>query len=348
MGSLRKNIHLVGSVPLADSAEVFETVCGAIGAHLRRIPDGETGNRKGWIGFQHDMLEAHPAVMLDPAGRTVPIRDLKGGVSRENHLFVLNPDIPLDEIDFLPLGYTTAALDSYAVFSAKQAAGVIPPETRFQVSLPTPFATGLLYFHPDAQTAYIDLMKRALLQEMAQICAAIPPDKLAIQWDCCQEVLLAEHYFPADWTFDVASLPPVLAELGEAVPAGVEVGYHFCYGSPVDEPLVVQKDMGVVVWFANQIAATMTRSLNFVHLPVSDPAAAEAFFAPLATLALAPETELYIGLINPRDPAGDSRRLAAAHKAYANFGLSTECGWGRKDRASVAPLLAEHLELIRS
>ena len=87
------------------------------------------------------MLENHPAVMLNPAGRTVPIRDLDGGVSRENNLFVLNPEIALDEIEFRPLGYTSAALDSYADFKALKDAGKIPANVRFQVSLPTPFAT---------------------------------------------------------------------------------------------------------------------------------------------------------------------------------------------------------------
>jgi len=35
--------HLIGSVPLADTEAVFRTVAGALGPHLARIPDGETG-----------------------------------------------------------------------------------------------------------------------------------------------------------------------------------------------------------------------------------------------------------------------------------------------------------------
>ncbi|MGB1250995.1 MAG: hypothetical protein ACPG8W_10305 [Candidatus Promineifilaceae bacterium] len=342
MLDLTQTIHLVGSIPLASSAEVFDTVCGAVGKHLRRIPDGETGVRIGWIGFQHDMLETHPAVMLDPDGRTVPIRDLQGGVSRQNHLFVLNPAVSAETINFLPLGYASAAIDSYATFAAKKAAGVIPADVRFQVSLPTPFATGLLYFHPNAQETYIGLMKTALLSEMTTICAAIPHDQLAIQWDCCQEVLLAEGYFPEDWSYDVNTLPPALGELGDAVPTGVELGYHLCYGSPVDAPLVRQADMGVVVQFANDITNALTRSLDFIHLPVSDASADSTFFAPLSQLALQSNTEVYLGLINPRDADNDQRRIAAAQKHLPHFGVATECGWGRKDSSQVAPVLHEH------
>jgi len=38
--------HLIGSVPLADTEAVFRTVAGALGPHLSRIPDGETGERR--------------------------------------------------------------------------------------------------------------------------------------------------------------------------------------------------------------------------------------------------------------------------------------------------------------
>ncbi len=61
--------HLIGSVPLADAKAVFRTVAGALGPHLSRIPDGETGERRRWIFFQSIMLKNHPALEVDP---TVP------------------------------------------------------------------------------------------------------------------------------------------------------------------------------------------------------------------------------------------------------------------------------------
>lgn len=341
-------VHLVGSVPLPSSAAVFETVCAAVGNHLRRVPDGETGERGGWISFQHAMLEKHPAVMLNPAGRTVPIRDLDGGISRENNLFVLNPEIALDDIEFRPLGYTSAALESYADFKALKDAGKIPADVRFQISIPTPFATGLLYFHPDSQEAFIGIMKQALLGELADICAAIPHNQLAIQWDCCQEILLLEGYFPDDWVYDSSNIPPTLGELGDAVPANVELGYHLCYGSPVDAPLVKQKDMGVGVSLANDIVAALTRPMNFIHMPVSNPTADQPFFAPLADLGLNPETELYLGLLHPKDPTNDLRRIEAARQVVPNFGIATECGWGRKDTDSVPHVLDGHIKAMKS
>ena len=44
-----RDVHLVGSVPMASAEEVFETVSAALGPRLKRLPDGETGARGDWI-----------------------------------------------------------------------------------------------------------------------------------------------------------------------------------------------------------------------------------------------------------------------------------------------------------
>ena len=43
----------------------------------------------------------------------------------------------------------------------------------------------------------------------------------------------------------------VLARIGDAVPAAIELGYHLCYGSPADEHLVQPKDTGIMVASGN-------------------------------------------------------------------------------------------------
>ena len=47
--------HFVGSIPLPDSETVFRTLSKAVGPHLVRLPDGETGIRKTWIRFLQDV-----------------------------------------------------------------------------------------------------------------------------------------------------------------------------------------------------------------------------------------------------------------------------------------------------
>ena len=53
-------VHFVGSIPLPDAETVFRTLAAATGSYLRRLPDGETGIRKTWIGFLRQVLADNP------------------------------------------------------------------------------------------------------------------------------------------------------------------------------------------------------------------------------------------------------------------------------------------------
>ena len=54
-----RNVHLVGSVPLANAHDVFVAVSRALGSRLRRIPDGETGARSDWIAHLEPIFAEH-------------------------------------------------------------------------------------------------------------------------------------------------------------------------------------------------------------------------------------------------------------------------------------------------
>src|SRR5256886_11683593 len=84
------------------------------------------------------------------------------------------------------------------------------------------------------------------------------------------------------------------------------------------------------------------------HLPVPRDRTDEAYYAPLATLRLRPETELYLGLVHATDGIeGSARRLEVARRFVGDFGVATECGWGRRAPATVPALLRIHRELSR-
>jgi hypothetical protein len=55
-------VHFVGCIPLPDSEIVFRTLSSAVGPHLKRVPDGETGIRKTWIRFLQEVLAQNPAI----------------------------------------------------------------------------------------------------------------------------------------------------------------------------------------------------------------------------------------------------------------------------------------------
>ena len=243
-------VHLIGSVPLADAATVFRTVAGALGPWLSRIPDGETGERRRWIYFQRLMLERHPAMEPDPTIPPFALRQWDGKLLREMTLLRFRPAIDPDGVTF-ETGYAAAARASYAIFRALRDAGAIPSGVRFQVCLPTPMASAYMYVSPGARAAYLPAYERALVQALQDIVSGIPAADLAIQWDVCQEVLVCEGFFPDRPASFEAQIAGELARLGQAVPDGVEMGYHLCYGSPADEHLVMPRDTAIMVAIAN-------------------------------------------------------------------------------------------------
>jgi hypothetical protein len=336
-----ERLHLIGSIPLASSEEVFRTLSKELGGHLSRIPDGETGERSRWVYFQGQMLRAHPDMEIDPTVPLYPFVQWDGKVVREIAQVRFKPGVDPDKVAF-ETGYDKAAAASYEVFKRLRDSGAIAQGTRFQVSLPTPHSSGYLYVSGPARQTYFRIYERALLKALANIVKAIPEADLAIQWDVCQEVLAFEGYFkdrPADYkkqTFDM------LGRLGSAVPAGVELGYHLCYGSPADEHLVQPKDAGILVEMMEGIAAATGRPIDFFHIPVPKERTDEAFYAPIAQWKRPAGTELYLGLLHHNDETGDRTRVAVAKKFLSDFGLSAECGWGRTEPGRLPGLLKGH------
>jgi hypothetical protein len=343
--SKRPIVHLVGSIPLPDAETVFRTVSGAVGPHLVRLPDGETGIRRTWIKFLQDVLAQNPAIEV---ARDVPpfkFVQWDGKLIREIPRLRIKPGATPDAATFRT-GYADMAIASWGIFQRLQQAGAIPANVKFQVSLPTPIAPTYNNMLPADRPAILPALTRHLTGEVARIAAAIPNDRIALQWDVCQEVLAWEGYYekgPVDFRKETID---VLTAIGDAVPAGIELGYHLCYGSPADEHLVQPKDTGIMVEMTNAIVAGVERPIQFFHLPVPKGRTDDAYFAPLETLKLAPETELYLGLIHHDDALGDRARLAAARRHVRVDGVSTECGMARGEPARLAGLLAAHAHAV--
>jgi hypothetical protein len=339
-------VHFVGSIPAPDTETVFRTLTAATGPHLLRLPDGETGIRKTWIRFLQDVLAQNPAI--ERADDVPPFKFVQwdGKVIREIPRLRLRPGAVPDPATF-DTGYAEMAIASWSVFERLRRAGIIPAAVKFQVSLPTPIAPVYNNMVPADRPGLLPALTLHLLGEVATIAAAIPNDRLTLQWDVCQEVLAWEGYYepgPVDTRTETLA---VLTEIGEGVPAGIELGYHLCYGSPADEHLVQPKDTGLMVEMTNAICARVRRPIHYFHLPVPKNRTDDAYFAPLAGLALHPETQLYLGLIHYDDAAGDATRLAVARRHACVDGIATECGMARGDPARLPALLAAHATLAK-
>ena len=348
MTAIKENklfVHLVGSIPLQDNEAVFRTVSDVLGPHLRRLPDGETGERRFWIGYVRDLLARHPDLVQDTSVPPFQLKLWNGTVYREMPLLRFREGVDPSRFD-LRTRYADMALDSYAVFQRLQSQGVIPKGIRFQVALPTPLAITYNYISPASRKAFIASYTARLLDEVATIVAHIAADHLSIQWDVLQEIMVWENYYgyrSPDYKDEITS---VLTRISDAVPAAVDLGFHYCYGSPGDEHLVQPMDTGVMVELTNLVVPTLRRPLNFLHLPVPKDRVDDAYYRPLKDLHLARGTEIYLGLVHLDDSQGNRARLSKARQYVDLAGVATECGWGRGGAERVPRLLEAHRELV--
>ena len=203
-----------------------------------------------------------------------------GKVLREIPRLRVKPGVEPDPATF-ETGYAEMAIDSWKLFEQLQTAGVIPAAVKFQISLPTPIAPTYNNMVPSDRPRLLPALTRHLVGEVGKIAAAIPNDRIALQWDVCQEVLAWEGYYepgPVDFRTETIG---VLTQIGNAVPAAIELGYHLCYGSPADEHCVQPKDMAIMVEIANAASAGVARPIQFFHMPVPKDRTDDAYFAPL-------------------------------------------------------------------
>jgi hypothetical protein len=340
---------LVGSINIPDAESAIRTASELLGAHLKRIPDGEVGDRFHWIGFQADRIGATPGI--ERVGDE-PI--LQKGL--DFRAVRIADGVDAETLELAPLGYAESALESWQVFARLQDAGEVGPDVRFQVSLPTPAAVVAAFVPADQRERFEPVYRRALFAELDRILAGIPHEKLAIQWDTAVEFGLIEGASGYDshlggayvsWFDDVwgGVIERALEQVAR-VPHDVEVGFHLCYGDANEEHFVEPSDTTNLVRFAQALVDNASRRIDWVHLPVPISRVDDEYFAPLEKLVLPAETELYLGLVHREDLVdGAAARIATAQRHVERFGVATECGCGRAPVDETAALIAAHADV---
>ena len=328
-----QGVHLVGSVPLSSTEEVFRHLCKSLPGHLRRIPDGETGERGGFVLWQFSLF---------------PEETWSYGVPPDKY----RPDDQVTEEDIkrvvanlptLQTGYDDAAISSYATFRKLKDEGVIPKHTRFQVCLPT--ATGVLVcLRKPFRNALEPLYQDALLRALARIQAEIPASDLAIQWDVAPDHGIIEGVsFLTPWFEPIQEgVIDRIVLLMDKVHEDVEMGMHQCYGDDNHKHWMEPTDTATMVAVANAVLKRSKHPVKWIHMPVPKSRDDLAYLAPL--LDLTPhlgETEFYLGLVHANDEDGTKRRIKAAQASGVDrFGVATECGMGRTPADELDSILA--------
>lgn len=345
MTSAAGRILFVGSLGLSDAESAFRLLGERIGDRAARYPDGEPGERSYWIRWQNEVFANHPDLELIEARRIEGYKDTK-----TRPLYRLREGVDPKALRIEKLGYGDAALASWPIFKRLRDEGTVPAGTRFQVCLPTCGALLTSFFPADQARLIEPALEDAMRREVEQMAAAIPAGDLAIQWDVAYEIVAHDGAQPPLHYDDplAGSVERIVRQVGW-VPAGVEAGVHLCYGDPGHKHIVEPKDFGTCVAFANGIAAQATRNVDWIHMPVPRDRDDDDFFKPLDGLKLRPETELYLGCLHYTDGIEGTRaRLATAHNHIGDFGIATECGFGRRDPDTIPDLIGIHAEAARA
>lgn len=324
-------VHFVGSVPLSSSEEVFTKLSQALPNRLASIPDGETGDRNNYIGWERERFPRETR-RLNVGGVPLP----------EGHFAAFTQD------DVQPTNYDSAAKESYAKFVDLRKKGVIPSGVRFQVSIPAPYESIQGHVRAEWQACLEPFYEKRVFDALQSILTSIPADDLAIQFDMCFAVMaleyemgrLSDELFRPYFSPIRKGLLERLHRLHEQIPGTVPLGWHFCYGDLGHKHFVQPKDMTLMVDFANELARTVhSRPVSWVHMPVPKSRDDPGYFKALEGLNTGDGMKLYLGLVHANDEEGTRRRIAAARTVRNNFGVATECGIGRTPAEELESIL---------
>jgi hypothetical protein len=341
---MSRNVYLVGSVPLANARTVFETVSAVFGPRIKRIPDGETGERLNWVFWQEALFADHPA--FERSDKDFQLHATSG----TTHRYRLKPGLTARDVTFENIFYADVAIGSYHTFKALKDEGKIAPGTKFQVDLVPAHSVIWLFVDEDLHEAIDPVYNTAVKREIDKLADAIPHDELAIQLDVASAVFarlergdVSSYGATKEEMFETFSR--ILLDLGNHVPKDIELLFHFCYGDAGHRHVVEPTDMRDMVELANRLSAGATRSIELIHMPVPRDRSDEAYFEPLRRLKLRPGTELCLGLVHYTDGIEGTRgRIATAEKFVSDFSIGTECGFGRRDPATIPELLRIHVQ----
>jgi hypothetical protein len=340
-------VHFNGGVHLSDAETVMREIAARVPDGVRRVPDGETGDRQNWIFFQLGKFWQTPGV--EKAGAA----DYTEGYEEMPKVRIAEGADP-DSVVWPDLGYATEYHESFQIFARLRKDGVLPADVRFQVQYPTPLASVNAYFVQDDQDRIEASYERALFTDLQRLLADIPHDQLAVQWDVAVEFALLEGGFPATESQDFDGIIQRLARCVDEVPTDVPVGLHFCYGDYEHQHFKQPESLATQVRVANALTAAASRPVSWYSFTVPQNRRDEAYFAPLRDLRIGPQTELYLALV-PYYPAdqepgttAEQVRLIDSHLAKDEWGICTECGMARAAPEDVPILLDKHREIIQA
>ncbi|HEX6299241.1 MAG TPA: hypothetical protein VF148_02100 [Acidimicrobiia bacterium] len=339
-----RRVHLVGTIPAESTASALELVNDTVGGStLDWLPDGETGNRQNWIGRLIENLRSHPDLEVAKEGDWSDYDSTPGFRVRKGHRF-----------DWVELDYFEHFEESWPVFrEARSAMG--RPDLAFQVGIPGPIdvAFAAFGFNPLLGFRHSRPFEDATAVEIARI-NAVAGDEIVYQLEIPIEVEIANR------------IPKLLREAGakrlarrilrviRRSPSGTRWGFHLCVGDMNNTAFSRLENASTLVLLANALMDGFPagRQLEFLHVPLAHgsepPTADEAFYTPLAGLAVPPEVRLVAGFAHEAQSLEDQLDLRELIETQVRrtVDIAASCGLGRRDLATAESNLKRSKSLV--
>jgi hypothetical protein len=343
------SVHFNGSVNLPDGETVMREISTRIPSGVRRMTDGETGDRGYWISFQIEKFLAMPEFETVTSGRAYETESDAPEMPRLR----LAEGASADTIDWPNLGYADAYAESFETFDRLQQEGTIAAGVRMQAQYPTPIASMAGTVVPEDLPGVAAAYEQALFADLADLLGRLPHERIAVQWDVAVEFGLLEGAFPGAPTLPLEHVAPGLIRAIEQVPEDVPVGMHLCYGDYGHQHFKQPDSLQMQVDVVNAVASGASRPLNWASFTVPQARADAEYFVPLGSLTAGREVELYFALVpyHPDDQAEGTTATQIKHVDAAlgegrEWGICTECGMGRANAEDVPRLLDLHREIL--
>ena len=136
---------------------------------------------------------------------------------------------PGTTVSFDPVDYHTVAADSYQRFRTARHEGILAEDSRFLVSIATPFNAVNSFAEYDSQVEIAYAYEQGLRDSVDALQEAIPPSGLAVQWDLPTELATIEGWFPNPYG-GAEPIYAATARLADWVHDDAELTFHLCYG----------------------------------------------------------------------------------------------------------------------
>ncbi len=334
--------YLTGSINVPTTNDAFRLVGERLQPGVTRVPDGEPGDRANWVLVHSAHFLSNPTLDVDEGRAAVR---------------------PGTAVSFGEVDYHSSAIASYREFRVARDAGVLAPDSRFLVSIATPFNAVNSFANLDSQVDIALAYEDALRRSVQKIQDAIPHTDLAVQWDLPTELATIEGWFPNPYG-DVEPIFAATARLAHWLADDVELTFHLCYGDskfgaspfmgepPTEEAAarggrhILPRDASAIVALANGLSRHIDRPINAIQAATVASWTKRAHWQPLADLAVEADTEFYLGLVHAEDGAEGARsRAEIAAEFLPHFGFSTECGLGRHSTEQLEAVLTAWQDL---